>query len=172
VWDLDKLIYRNEEATIRALQPQITGGQRRIINRIQILYGVRRRLITEIVLDEGEGDVRSLLRRSLKLQEATAQLDGLTGGGFSTVSAERGAEDHKYMLLGRPGPALSLDDDVEASTLRAQRVARRKAGIPRIRLSAESSSVAGERSRARNHTAAPSGRAPASMRSFIEERKP
>ncbi len=91
-WDFDRLWYNEYERSVMSFRPRLRTAQQRVINRLEILYGVRRRIVTDVVLGRDPQDVSSLATRAIRLQEVTAQLDGLTGGGYSDAMLELGGK--------------------------------------------------------------------------------
>lgn len=87
-WDLDRTVLADAEVVALRQGPQWWAAERAIIDRVQGLWSARRRLMSEAELAgvvRGHAGTVSLVERQLRIDELTAQLDALTGGGFSSA---------------------------------------------------------------------------------------
>ena len=89
-WDLSELVWNPDQSSIDLRSKYTTQLRNQILQDVTRLYFERRRLLSEISAmdtentDVGNGHARSLLvEKRLKVEELTAYLDALTGGGFS-----------------------------------------------------------------------------------------
>jgi hypothetical protein len=77
-WGLDRLLFNPEELDVASL----VGVQEGLLREVTTLYYTRRRLQVGMVLNPPQDDAE-LITEALRLEEATATLDALTGGYVS-----------------------------------------------------------------------------------------
>lgn len=90
VWDLDQVIFNPDEAAVGRAVPAWHAAERRVIERVREAWSARRRLMAEMTLGDaprGEDAAIKHARNLLRLEELTAELDGITGGAFSNPSS-------------------------------------------------------------------------------------
>lgn len=90
-WDLDQVIFNEDVLSVRSEVPQWYAAERQVIERVREAWSARRRLMTEAAVGDGPSSQVAALndaRRFVRLQELTAQLDGVTGGAFSHGTLE------------------------------------------------------------------------------------
>jgi len=85
-WDLGRLVFSNDELAAQAQTMRMTELRRDIEVTVSRLYFERRRLRLDR-LPSGPGE--RTLRRDLRIREIEAELDALSGGGFSQCIAGR-----------------------------------------------------------------------------------
>lgn len=88
-WRLDKLVMSSERIRVINEAQDIVKLRDKVLDEVTRLYFDRRRLQVEMLLSP-PGDLRSQIKRELQLQELTANLDALTGGGFSAALPRSG----------------------------------------------------------------------------------
>jgi len=81
-WDLDKLVMSSERIRIINEAQDIVKLRDKVLTEVTRLYFERRRVQVELLL-KPPGDLHSLAKEQLRLMELTANIDALTGGGFS-----------------------------------------------------------------------------------------
>ncbi len=89
-WDLDKLIMSSERIRVINEAQDIVKLRDQVLGEVTRLYFERRRLQAERLLAP-KSDPLALVKEELRLMELTANLDALTGGGFSAGIARGGA---------------------------------------------------------------------------------
>jgi hypothetical protein len=94
VWELDRLILNPDELRGGARQTYRASAEHRISDHVQEAYAARRRLMTEMQLDDkkrGNTDaaLKRLVQQQLRLEELTAELDAATGGAFTQPQQEQ-----------------------------------------------------------------------------------
>jgi hypothetical protein len=90
VWDLDQVIFNPDEAAVGRAVPAWYAAERRVIERVREAWSARRRLMAEMTLGDaprGEDAALKHARNLIRLEELTAELDGITGGAFSNPSS-------------------------------------------------------------------------------------
>jgi hypothetical protein len=90
VWNLDKVIFNPDEAAVGRAVPAWYAAERRVIERVREAWSARRRLMAEMTIgDAPRGDDAAIkhARNLLRLEELTAELDGITGGAFSNPTS-------------------------------------------------------------------------------------
>ena len=87
-WDLDRLIFDPQEPRVNREAMRLTKQMDGVLDDVTRRYFERRRLQVEIELSP-PSDVGDRLRKEIRLQELTADLDGVTGGFFSTELKKR-----------------------------------------------------------------------------------
>jgi len=94
-WDLGDLVWSTDQTTIDSRSKLMVELREDILNEVTRLYFERRRIQIEL----GLGDISEFqmkIDKKMRIDELTALIDALTGGGFSKKIAERG---------GGPSPA-------------------------------------------------------------------
>lgn len=86
-WDIAKLIWNDDETSIDTRSKLMVQLRDDILDEVNRVYFERRRIQTEVYLSPAQ-DVQEEVDRRLRVEELTAQLDGLTGGYF-TGTVER-----------------------------------------------------------------------------------
>jgi len=81
-WDLSDLIWNDAQTSIDVRSKLMVQLREDILEEVTRLYFERKRLLTEI---SGTKDLKdkAMIQKQLRLQELTAYIDALTGGGFS-----------------------------------------------------------------------------------------
>jgi competence ComEA-like helix-hairpin-helix protein len=87
-WNLDQLIYDPEEPKVNREAVRLAKHRDQVVDDVTRRYFERRRLQVELELNPPT-DVGDRLRKEIRLQELTADLDGLTGGYFSEQVRKR-----------------------------------------------------------------------------------
>lgn len=98
VWNLDEVIFNPDEAAVGRAQPAWYAAERRVIERVREAWSARRRLMAEMTLGDaprGEDAALKHARNLLRLEELTAELDGITGGAFSNPTSIDSVEDSR-----------------------------------------------------------------------------
>jgi competence protein ComEA len=85
-WHLDKLVFNPAEVPLAGKVATIARARDDLLTLATKLYFERRKLQIDLMLAPPT-TVAAAIRSELKLQELTAQLDGLTGGWFSGAVA-------------------------------------------------------------------------------------
>jgi hypothetical protein len=91
-WNLDGFIFTADEPRARGHRVMQRVEERRVAGQVQELYTARRRLILEMVDAGADHNLASMTRQRVRLDELTALLDGASGGAFTRISQERGAD--------------------------------------------------------------------------------
>ncbi len=92
-WDLADLIWSDDQTSIDVRSRLMVQLRDDILDEVTRLYFERRRLQVEQELSPTK-DVRLQVAQELRIQELTAQIDGLTGGEFSRrLNLARGDDD-------------------------------------------------------------------------------
>ena len=86
-WNLGELIWNDDQTTIDTRSKLMVELRGDILNEVTHLYFERRRLQVEAVLHPAK-ELPFQIERDLKLQELTADIDGLTGGFLSSRLGE------------------------------------------------------------------------------------
>jgi len=81
-WDLGDLVWNESQTSIDVRSKLMVQLRDDIVDEVTRAYFERRRLQVDTILDPPK-DVKLRLKRNLRIQELTANLDGLTGGNFS-----------------------------------------------------------------------------------------
>ncbi|HEX9780695.1 MAG TPA: hypothetical protein VGB20_05710 [bacterium] len=85
-WDLGELIWNDDQTSIDVRAKLMVQLRNDIVDQVTRLYFERRQTQLAMLL-EPEAPLAGYVERELRLQELTAQLDGLTGGFFSDKSS-------------------------------------------------------------------------------------
>lgn len=83
-WRLDKLVMSSERIRVINEAQDIVKLRDKVLDEVTRLYFDRRRLQVELLLSP-PSDLRTQIKKELQLQELSANLDALTGGGFSAA---------------------------------------------------------------------------------------
>lgn len=81
-WDLGEVIWNPDQTSIDSRSKLMSELREDILNEITRIYFERRRLQIE-TLKKGEGQDEFYIERKMRIEELTALIDALTGGGFS-----------------------------------------------------------------------------------------
>ncbi len=81
-WDLGELIWNDDQLSIDSRSKLTTELREELLDEVTRFYFERRRLQVEVALEPLE-DPKLAFEKELRIQELTAQLDALTGRGFS-----------------------------------------------------------------------------------------
>jgi hypothetical protein len=88
-WDLNYLVFHPQEMAVAREAVRLTNLRDRVVDEVTRRYYERRRLMVENTLAPVYDDMERM-RRDLRQQELTADLDALTGGWFSIELKKRG----------------------------------------------------------------------------------
>jgi competence ComEA-like helix-hairpin-helix protein len=88
-WDLNYLVFHPQEMAVAREAVRLTNLRDRVVDEVTRRYYERRRLMVENALAPVYDDMERM-RRDLRQQELTADLDALTGGWFSIELKKRG----------------------------------------------------------------------------------
>ena len=88
-WDLNYLVFHPQEMAVAREAVRLTNLRDRVVDDVTRRFYERRRLMVENALSPIYDDMERM-RRDLRQQELTADLDALTGGWFSIVLKKRG----------------------------------------------------------------------------------
>ena len=88
-WDLGKLIWNDDQTQIDTRSKLMVQLRDDILDEVTSCYFERRRLQIELLETVSAADAHSRLRKELRIQELTANLDALTGRYFSRALKER-----------------------------------------------------------------------------------
>jgi hypothetical protein len=83
-WRLDKLIMSSERIRVINEAQDIVKLRDKVLDEVTRVYFDRRRLQVDQLLSPA-GGLREQIKNELRLQELTASIDALTGGGFSAA---------------------------------------------------------------------------------------
>jgi hypothetical protein len=83
-WRLDKLIMSSERIRVINEAQDIVKLRDKVLDEVTRVYFDRRRLQVDQLLSPA-GSLREQIKNELRLQELTASIDALTGGGFSAA---------------------------------------------------------------------------------------
>ncbi|MEW5855364.1 MAG: helix-hairpin-helix domain-containing protein [Myxococcota bacterium] len=89
-WDLDRLIFDTEEPKVNREAVRLSKHRDQVVDEVTRRYFERRRLQVEMEINPPQ-DVGDRIRKEIRLQELTADIDGLTGGWFSEELKKKGA---------------------------------------------------------------------------------
>jgi hypothetical protein len=81
-WRLDKLVMSSERIRVINEAQDIVKLRDKVLNEVTRVYFDRRRLQVDQLLSPA-GGLKEQIKNELRLQELTASIDALTGGGFS-----------------------------------------------------------------------------------------
>ena len=91
-WDLNYLVFHPQEMAVAREAVRLTNLRDRVVDDVTRRFYERRRLMVENALSPVYDDMERM-RRDLRQQELTADLDALTGGWFSVELKKRGLAD-------------------------------------------------------------------------------
>ncbi len=83
-WQLDELVMSSNEIRIISEAQDIVKLRDKVLEEVTRLYFERRRLQVDQLLSPGGGDLKKKVGDQLRLAELTAELDGYTGGRFTS----------------------------------------------------------------------------------------
>lgn len=81
-WDLDRLVFEPQELAVARESVRIANLRDRVLDEVTRRYFERRRLQVDLELSPPT-DLADRIRKELRVQELTADIDSLTGGWFS-----------------------------------------------------------------------------------------
>lgn len=81
-WDLDRLIFEPQELAVARESVRLANLRDRVLDEVTRRYFERRRLQVDLELAPPT-DLNERIRKELRLQELSADIDALTGGWFS-----------------------------------------------------------------------------------------
>ena len=81
-WDLDRLVFEPQELAIARESVRLANLRDRVLDEVTRRYFERRRLQVDLELSPPT-DLNDRIRKELRLQELSADIDALTGGWFS-----------------------------------------------------------------------------------------
>lgn len=81
-WDLDRLIFEPQELAVARESVRLASLRDRVLDEVTRRYFERRRLQIDLELSPPT-DLNDRIRKELRLQELSADIDALTGGWFS-----------------------------------------------------------------------------------------
>ena len=91
-WDLNFLVFHPQEMAVAREAVRLTTLRDNVVDEVTRRYYERRRLMVENALAPVYDDMERM-RRDLRHQELTADLDALTGGWFTQELGKRGLAD-------------------------------------------------------------------------------
>mgnify|MGYP000477339406 CR=1 FL=1 len=92
-WDLDRLIFNRDELGIARETVRLSNLRDRVLDQVTRRYFERRRLQVDLELSPST-DLADRVRKELRIQELTADIDALTGGWFSKSLERLGTEPY------------------------------------------------------------------------------
>jgi hypothetical protein len=92
-WDLDQAVFNREELRVSSEATDLVRLREDVLDQVTKLYFERRRLQIDLEL-EPPRDLAGRVRKELRLQELTADIDALTGGYLSRQLAEIGRDPY------------------------------------------------------------------------------
>jgi competence ComEA-like helix-hairpin-helix protein len=88
-WDLDRLIFEPAEMAVARESVRIANLRDRVLDEVTRRYFERRRLQVDLELSPPK-DLADRVKKELRLQELTADIDAVTGGWFSEKLKDTG----------------------------------------------------------------------------------
>lgn len=88
-WNLNRLIFDEEEPRVNREAVRLAKQMDQVLDDITRRYFERRRLQVELEMNPPT-DINDRVRKEIRLQELTADLDGMTGGWFSSHVKKKG----------------------------------------------------------------------------------
>lgn len=82
-WDLDRLLFEPQELAVARESVRLANLRDRVLDEVTRRYFERRRLQVDLELSPPT-DLADRIRKELRVQELTADIDALTGGWFSS----------------------------------------------------------------------------------------
>jgi competence ComEA-like helix-hairpin-helix protein len=92
-WNLDRLVFNPQELAVARETVRIANLRDRVLDEATRRYFERRRLQVDLELSPPR-DLADRIRKELRVQELTADLDSLTGGWFSAELEASGREPY------------------------------------------------------------------------------
>jgi hypothetical protein len=92
-WDLDELIYNPVEPRVAREQVRLINMRDRVVDEVTRRFYERRRLQIDMELSPPT-DLNDRVRKELRIQELTADMDALTGGWFSEKLTQIGRDPY------------------------------------------------------------------------------
>ena len=89
VWELDRLIFEPAEMAVARESVRIANLRDRVLDEVTRRYFERRRLQVDLELSPPK-DLADRVKKELRLQELTADIDAVTGGWFSEKLKDTG----------------------------------------------------------------------------------
>lgn len=93
-WNLDELVFNRNELSVYRELKRLVELRTDILKEVTKLYYERRRLQVDLIL-RAPKSLLAMVRRKLRLQELSADLDALTGGFFSRRLKSAGIDPYK-----------------------------------------------------------------------------
>ncbi len=103
-WDFSRLLFNPDTLTASRERSRIIERREDLLTTVNKLYFARRQLQAETALKPIE-DTKRLIRTELRLASLTADLDALTGGGFSKRLLKRTSKKERPGAIPAPRPA-------------------------------------------------------------------
>ena len=92
-WDLDRLVFEPQEMAVARESVRIANLRDRVLDEVTRRYFERRRLQIDLELSPPK-DLADRVKKELRLQELTADMDAVTGGWFSQKLLESGTDPY------------------------------------------------------------------------------
>ena len=92
VWQLDELVFNRDRPLVMQFNALRYRAEMQVLGRVETLYTARQRLMAEILLQEQQESQRTSTAQWLRLAELNALIDGVTGGQFTKIADQRGAD--------------------------------------------------------------------------------
>jgi competence ComEA-like helix-hairpin-helix protein len=92
-WDLDRLVFEPQEMAVARESVRIANLRDRVLDEVTRRYFERRRLQVDLELSPPK-DLGDRVKKELRLQELTADMDAVTGGWFSEKLLESGTDPY------------------------------------------------------------------------------
>jgi competence protein ComEA len=92
-WDLDRLVFEPQEMAVARESVRIANLRDRVLDEVTRRYFERRRLQVDLELSPPK-DLADRVKKELRLQELTADMDAVTGGWFSQKLLESGTDPY------------------------------------------------------------------------------
>jgi hypothetical protein len=105
-WNVENMVLHRYTMRVVNEQNRTAKQRQRILNRVSRLYTARQRSLAQVASRRAR-DPQIEMTRLLRLLEYTARLDGMTGGFFTRIARERGAE----AIVGVSYDGSSIRDD-------------------------------------------------------------
>jgi competence ComEA-like helix-hairpin-helix protein len=93
IWDLDRLIFEPAEMAVARESVRIANLRDRVLDEVTRRYFERRRLQVDLELAPPK-DLADRVKKELRLQELTADIDAATGGWFSEKLKDTGLDPY------------------------------------------------------------------------------
>lgn len=87
-WQLSELVFDSDELRVPSINKDMVNLRNDIVSEVTKIYYDRRRIQLELLVSPPQ-DPKERIKQELKIQELTAQLDGLTGGYFSNFTGSK-----------------------------------------------------------------------------------